>query len=241
MRVFSFATTIIVALLGPQVFAAPLRPNNISKRDDICKVKVSDASNNDCMDSGSAQNYAFTKPSSVANAAVSSVPSGSTCNQIIETQLVNNALNDHKICALLFQMKIVQKDFKKEDLLEPLSDIINSKQNLNFLANDVEKKKSEVVSNGMKGKTQSSDDIHKAVGNYLQLTKSASQEIARQLDGKIQEIFTKAKAIHDTLDSNKPLSRLQMVGIEHALGAANKTTTPITDSWNKVLESAPHS
>jgi len=241
MRSYALATLFTLALAGSQVMAAPMEPHMIAKREDVCKVNMRGVSNNDCLKDNKGTNYSLNKPSSIASAQVTSVPNGSTCDQIIEIQLLNDALNNHKICNLLSQMKLVKKELNKNDVLKPLADIMTSQQNLAFVNNDVENRKKEVVKKGVKGDGQNWDDTGKAVGNFLSQTKGTSQDVAKKLDEKIADIVKQAQEIHDKIDDKKAVGKLQKSNMQKALDLAKKTTTPVADDWNKVLNSAPHS
>ncbi|THH32777.1 hypothetical protein EUX98_g1408 [Antrodiella citrinella] len=242
MRSSAIVTLFTIAFAGSSVMAAPMEPHMVTKRADVCKVNMRGVSNSDCLVNKAGTSFALTKPSTISGATnVTSIPKDSNCDEILEIQALNAALNDHHICSLLDEMKSVQKDLNTQTVLQPLSNIMTSQENLAFVNSAVETRKKDVVSKGLSGKGQNSDDTGKAVGNYLNATKSKSQDIAKQLDAKVQDIITQAQAIHDKIDDSKTAGQQQKTKIQAAITSAKLTVTPVSDDWNKVLNSAPHS
>ena len=74
-----------------------------------------------------------------------------------------------------------------------------------------------LVEDGLKGKKQKTSDVRKAVGNYLQLTKTTSQSIATKLDEQIQAIVKQAQDLHNGTTNKKFLAKVQQLNLNNAI------------------------
>ncbi|KAH8103068.1 hypothetical protein BXZ70DRAFT_1063135 [Cristinia sonorae] len=241
MRTFTLISSVAVFILGTQVLAAPMELHSIAKRASACSTSVRGPSNKDCLENNQGTNITLTGHSTISSVNVTSIPSGSTCNQLVEIQVLHEVLQSTKFCNLANHMRDAKKGLSTDKILKPLTDILNSHENLNFVDNAVEKKKKDVVEKAMKGKSQSSEDLTKAVGNYLQLTNGTSSDIAKKLDDKLADVVKDAEGIISGMDTKSAANRLKKNNLQAAVDLAKKSTTPVTDAWKKVLSFAPHS
>ncbi|KZS96667.1 hypothetical protein SISNIDRAFT_282446 [Sistotremastrum niveocremeum HHB9708] len=137
---------------------------------------------------------------------------------------------------------------KRNQVLQPLADVINDPENLFFLASQVNQAKATYVVAAIKSEVikSSENQFFAAMESYLRTTKvtTASRAVAVKLNAAIQTIAKNAAALEEALP-NPPPADARAKGIEQPQNlliaavaaqkaeAAKKVT--FIDIWNRVL------
>ncbi|ETW75112.1 hypothetical protein HETIRDRAFT_120415 [Heterobasidion irregulare TC 32-1] len=242
----SFVSTLLFAVFVARVHALPTELHTLGRRDNVCALNLRGATAKDCLVDNKGTFFTLTPPSTITATAVTCKPfNQNVYHHIVELQLLDGALQKTGVCTMITAMIKAQSSVSKAALLQPLSDVINGNKNLNFLASTVNNRKKTVVGNSLKGKGKAAgnDDLNVAVGNYLQLTKASSTDIAKSLDVAVAKIIEQAQTIANALPADSGTGRKKVTtksDLEKAIATANKSKNPVSTAWQAVLDDAPH-
>jgi hypothetical protein len=170
------------------------------------------------------------------------VPEAHQCDHIVEIQTLGKLLNSRGVCTALSKVVKVRANPSIAQLLSPLENIINSRNNLFFLSKDVNNRKGVLAKAGTASGT---DDDTRAVGSYLRQTQTPGLNIATQLDNAINTVITDIRGVSTANPPPAKAGRLSPADVAkrdlaEAVAPAKLSNAPtLHTQWQTFIASFP--
>ncbi|ETW75113.1 hypothetical protein HETIRDRAFT_157644 [Heterobasidion irregulare TC 32-1] len=134
---YVFSSLLPISLLAALVRAGLPELHELGRRDNVCALDLRGATAKDCLVDNKGIFFTLTPPSTITTTTVSTLPANSQCDHIVELRLLDGALQKSGVCEMITKTIKAKSSVSKAILLQPLSDVINGHDNLNFLASAV--------------------------------------------------------------------------------------------------------